>query len=98
MTNIVIRYSCCRHMMPYTHKSSYVTLLIVVFYCDILLLFIALADYAPYFYDNEPNSSNGNMALLKLSEDTPKGIVTFLYHLIIFISPFDVTLARCKQY
>uniref|UniRef100_A0A8C2E9A2 Cadherin-related family member 1a n=1 Tax=Cyprinus carpio TaxID=7962 RepID=A0A8C2E9A2_CYPCA len=30
-------------------------------------------DYAPYFYDNGPNSNNGNMALLNLSEDTPKG-------------------------
>ncbi|XP_026117297.1 cadherin-related family member 1a isoform X1 [Carassius auratus] len=33
----------------------------------------AQADYAPYFYDNGPNSNNGNMALLNLSEDTPKG-------------------------
>ncbi|XP_016132310.1 cadherin-related family member 1 isoform X3 [Sinocyclocheilus grahami] len=33
----------------------------------------AQTDYAPYFYDNGPNSNNGNMALLNLSEDTPKG-------------------------
>uniref|UniRef100_A0A672QBX6 Photoreceptor cadherin n=1 Tax=Sinocyclocheilus grahami TaxID=75366 RepID=A0A672QBX6_SINGR len=36
-------------------------------------LFTAQTDYAPYFYDNGPNSNNGNMALLNLSEDTPKG-------------------------
>uniref|UniRef100_A0A8C1RJD3 Cadherin-related family member 1a n=1 Tax=Cyprinus carpio TaxID=7962 RepID=A0A8C1RJD3_CYPCA len=34
---------------------------------------LAQTDYAPYFYDNGPNSNNGNMALLNLSEDTPKG-------------------------
>ncbi|RXN21738.1 cadherin-related family member 1 isoform X1 [Labeo rohita] len=33
----------------------------------------AQTDYAPYFYDNGPNSNSGNMALLNLSEDTPKG-------------------------
>ncbi|KAI7805319.1 putative cadherin-related family member 1 [Triplophysa rosa] len=33
----------------------------------------AQSDYAPYFYDNGPNSSNGNMALFSLSEDTLKG-------------------------
>uniref|UniRef100_A0A672QC79 Photoreceptor cadherin n=1 Tax=Sinocyclocheilus grahami TaxID=75366 RepID=A0A672QC79_SINGR len=43
------------------------------FRCDISLLFTAQTDYAPYFYDNGPNSNNGNMALLNLSEDTPKG-------------------------
>ncbi|XP_051897318.1 cadherin-related family member 1 [Pristis pectinata] len=31
------------------------------------------ADYAPYFYDNAPNSTNGNMAMLSIPEDTPKG-------------------------
>lgn len=84
-------------MMFCTYKSGYVTLLIVIFYCDISLLFTAQTDYAPYFYDNGPNSNNGNMALLNLSEDMPKGMVTFLYHLIILISPVYVTLARCKQ-
>uniref|UniRef100_A0A672NG33 Photoreceptor cadherin n=1 Tax=Sinocyclocheilus grahami TaxID=75366 RepID=A0A672NG33_SINGR len=55
-------------------KFGYVTLLIAEFYSDIsLLLFTAQTDYAPYFYDNGPNSNNGNMALLNLSEDTPKG-------------------------
>ncbi|XP_055517641.1 cadherin-related family member 1 isoform X1 [Leucoraja erinacea] len=28
------------------------------------------ADYAPYFYDNAPNSTNGNMAMLSIPEDT----------------------------
>ncbi|XP_072347673.1 cadherin-related family member 1a isoform X1 [Scyliorhinus torazame] len=31
------------------------------------------ADYAPYFYDNEPNNNNGNMAMLSIPEDTPVG-------------------------
>ncbi|XP_019411323.1 PREDICTED: cadherin-related family member 1 isoform X1 [Crocodylus porosus] len=31
------------------------------------------ANYAPYFFDNGPSSTNGNMALLSLSEDTSIG-------------------------
>uniref|UniRef100_A0A671Y086 Photoreceptor cadherin n=1 Tax=Sparus aurata TaxID=8175 RepID=A0A671Y086_SPAAU len=31
------------------------------------------AYYAPYFYDNGPSSTNGNMALFSISEDTPVG-------------------------
>ncbi|XP_019352696.1 cadherin-related family member 1 isoform X2 [Alligator mississippiensis] len=31
------------------------------------------ANYAPYFFDNGPSSTNGNMALLSLSEDTSVG-------------------------
>ncbi|XP_051925477.1 cadherin-related family member 1 [Hippocampus zosterae] len=31
------------------------------------------SDYAPYFYDNGPSSSNGNMALFSISEDTAVG-------------------------
>uniref|UniRef100_A0A803SPY4 Cadherin-related family member 1 n=1 Tax=Anolis carolinensis TaxID=28377 RepID=A0A803SPY4_ANOCA len=31
------------------------------------------ANYAPYFFDNGPSSTNGNMALLSLSEDTEVG-------------------------
>uniref|UniRef100_A0A1A8RG37 Cadherin-related family member 1 n=1 Tax=Nothobranchius rachovii TaxID=451742 RepID=A0A1A8RG37_9TELE len=31
------------------------------------------SDYAPYFYDNGPGSTNGNMALFSISEDTPLG-------------------------
>lgn len=61
-----------------------------------LLLFIAQIDYAPYFYDNGPNSNNGNMALFNLPEDTPKGKVKLLYRLIRKL--FDVSLFRCKQY
>uniref|UniRef100_A0A7N8WWM6 Cadherin-related family member 1 n=1 Tax=Mastacembelus armatus TaxID=205130 RepID=A0A7N8WWM6_9TELE len=44
------------------------------------LLFLVLlhftlgqSDYAPYFYDNGPSSTNGNMALFSISEDTPVG-------------------------
>ncbi|KAG7267657.1 hypothetical protein CRUP_002025 [Coryphaenoides rupestris] len=31
------------------------------------------SDYAPYFYDNGPSSTHGNMALFSISEDTPVG-------------------------
>lgn len=31
------------------------------------------SDYAPYFFDNGPSSTNGNMALISISEDTPVG-------------------------
>ncbi|XP_068610751.1 cadherin-related family member 1a [Brachionichthys hirsutus] len=31
------------------------------------------SDYAPYFYDNGPSSTDGNMALVSISEDTPVG-------------------------
>uniref|UniRef100_A0A8B9B9M4 Cadherin-related family member 1 n=1 Tax=Anser brachyrhynchus TaxID=132585 RepID=A0A8B9B9M4_9AVES len=37
------------------------------------------ANYAPYFFDNGAGSTNGNMALLSLSEDTPVG--TYVYTL-----------------
>ncbi|KAG7507566.1 cadherin-related family member 1-like isoform X1 [Solea senegalensis] len=30
-------------------------------------------DYAPYFYDNGPSSTSGNMAFFSISEDTPVG-------------------------
>uniref|UniRef100_A0A9J7Y104 Cadherin-related family member 1a n=2 Tax=Cyprinus carpio TaxID=7962 RepID=A0A9J7Y104_CYPCA len=59
--------------MSCPYKFGYVTLLIAEFYSDVSILFTAQTDYAPYFYDNGPNSNNGNMALLNLSEDTPKG-------------------------
>ncbi|XP_026172050.1 cadherin-related family member 1 [Mastacembelus armatus] len=42
----------------------------------LVLLHFTLArqsDYAPYFYDNGPSSTNGNMALFSISEDTPVG-------------------------
>ncbi|KAM8837875.1 cadherin-related family member 1a isoform 3-T3 [Spinachia spinachia] len=35
------------------------------------------SDYAPYFYDNGPNSTHGNMALVSISEDTPVGTQIF---------------------
>ncbi|XP_035982282.1 cadherin-related family member 1 isoform X2 [Fundulus heteroclitus] len=40
---------------------------------------LAQADYAPYFYDNDPYSNNGNLAMFSLSEDTPVG--TQIYRL-----------------
>uniref|UniRef100_A0A8B9K6V0 Cadherin-related family member 1 n=1 Tax=Astyanax mexicanus TaxID=7994 RepID=A0A8B9K6V0_ASTMX len=41
----------------------------------LLLLRVQLgqSDFAPYFYDNGPSSTNGNMALFSISEDTPVG-------------------------
>uniref|UniRef100_A0A3Q2Q142 Photoreceptor cadherin n=1 Tax=Fundulus heteroclitus TaxID=8078 RepID=A0A3Q2Q142_FUNHE len=39
----------------------------------------AQADYAPYFYGNDPYSNNGNLAMFSLSEDTPVG--TQIYRL-----------------
>ncbi|XP_044192797.1 cadherin-related family member 1 isoform X1 [Thunnus albacares] len=47
----------------------------------LLLLHITLArqsDYAPYFYDNGPSSTNGNMALFSISEDTPVGTQIYI--------------------
>uniref|UniRef100_A0A8C1QS47 Photoreceptor cadherin n=1 Tax=Cyprinus carpio TaxID=7962 RepID=A0A8C1QS47_CYPCA len=37
------------------------------------LSFSAQSDFAPYFYDNGAGSSNGNMALFSISEDTSIG-------------------------
>ncbi|XP_057704982.1 cadherin-related family member 1 isoform X2 [Corythoichthys intestinalis] len=46
-------------------------------YLPLLFAFVhvclAQADFAPYFFDNGPYSSHGNMALFSLSEDTPVG-------------------------
>uniref|UniRef100_A0AAY5LAP0 Cadherin domain-containing protein n=1 Tax=Esox lucius TaxID=8010 RepID=A0AAY5LAP0_ESOLU len=44
------------------------------------LLFIspATSDYAPFFYDNGPKSSNGNMALFSIAEDTPVGTLVYI--------------------
>ncbi|XP_031604965.1 cadherin-related family member 1-like isoform X2 [Oreochromis aureus] len=36
------------------------------------------SDYAPYFYDNGPSSTNGNMALFSISEDTPVGTQIYI--------------------
>lgn len=43
-------------------------------------LFKGQSDYAPYFYDNGPNSTDGNMALFSISEDTPVGESHFNYY------------------
>ncbi|XP_063048086.1 cadherin-related family member 1 [Engraulis encrasicolus] len=37
----------------------------------IRILLSAQSDYAPYFFDNGPNTDNGNMALFSISEDIP---------------------------
>uniref|UniRef100_A0A673W0A8 Cadherin related family member 1 n=1 Tax=Salmo trutta TaxID=8032 RepID=A0A673W0A8_SALTR len=37
-----------------------------------------MSDYAPYFYDNGPSSTNGNMALFSISEDTPVGTQVYI--------------------
>uniref|UniRef100_A0A8B9QG07 Photoreceptor cadherin n=1 Tax=Apteryx owenii TaxID=8824 RepID=A0A8B9QG07_APTOW len=43
-------------------------------FCGFCFVLIAVqANYAPYFFDNGDRSTNGNMALLSLSEDTPIG-------------------------
>uniref|UniRef100_A0A669BC40 Cadherin-related family member 1 n=1 Tax=Oreochromis niloticus TaxID=8128 RepID=A0A669BC40_ORENI len=39
---------------------------------------IRQSDYAPYFYDNGPSSTNGNMALFSISEDTPVGTQIYI--------------------
>ncbi|XP_067345292.1 cadherin-related family member 1a isoform X2 [Channa argus] len=47
----------------------------------LLLLHFTLArlyDYAPYFYDNGPTSTNGNMDLFSISEDTPVGTQIYI--------------------
>ncbi|XP_058840992.1 cadherin-related family member 1 isoform X4 [Acipenser ruthenus] len=38
----------------------------------------AQADYAPYFFDNGPNSKNGNMALFSIPEDTAIGTQLYI--------------------
>ncbi|CDQ80675.1 unnamed protein product [Oncorhynchus mykiss] len=36
------------------------------------------SDYAPYFYDKGPSSTDGNMALFSISEDTPVGTQVYI--------------------
>uniref|UniRef100_A0A8C4MLU2 Cadherin related family member 1 n=1 Tax=Equus asinus asinus TaxID=83772 RepID=A0A8C4MLU2_EQUAS len=40
---------------------------------ELLFLCLAQANFAPYFFDNGVGSTNGNMALFSLPEDTPVG-------------------------
>uniref|UniRef100_A0A8C9XIU6 Photoreceptor cadherin n=1 Tax=Sander lucioperca TaxID=283035 RepID=A0A8C9XIU6_SANLU len=42
------------------------------------LLLSGQSDYAPYFYDNGPSRTNGNMALFSISEDTPVGTQIYI--------------------
>ncbi|XP_055026796.2 cadherin-related family member 1a isoform X1 [Misgurnus anguillicaudatus] len=53
--------------MKNTMEILFSLFLLLIYFC------FAKSDYAPYFYDNGPNSNNGNMALFSLSEDTLKG-------------------------
>ncbi|XP_028990279.1 cadherin-related family member 1 isoform X1 [Betta splendens] len=47
--------------------------------CLLLLHFTSgQTDYAPYFYDNGPSSTNGNMALISVSEDTLVGTQIYI--------------------
>lgn len=39
----------------------------------LFILFLAQANFAPHFFDNGVGSTNGNMALFSLPEDTPVG-------------------------
>uniref|UniRef100_A0A8C7F790 Cadherin related family member 1 n=1 Tax=Oncorhynchus kisutch TaxID=8019 RepID=A0A8C7F790_ONCKI len=55
--------------MKNVKKLHFSLLLVLVHVCFVL----AQADYAPFFYDNGPYSSNGNLALFSLTEDTPVG-------------------------
>ncbi|XP_049419998.1 cadherin-related family member 1 isoform X2 [Epinephelus fuscoguttatus] len=43
-----------------------------------LLLLHFTLDYAPYFYDNGPSSTHGNMALFSISEDTAVGTQIYI--------------------
>ncbi|XP_030630734.1 cadherin-related family member 1 [Chanos chanos] len=49
-------------------KSAHLSLLLIL-----PLVSLGRCDYAPYFYDNGSGSTNGNMALFSVSEDTPVG-------------------------
>ncbi|XP_033004671.1 cadherin-related family member 1 [Lacerta agilis] len=42
-------------------------------FLNLMHVCLAQANYAPYFFDNGASSTNGNMALLSLSEDTAVG-------------------------
>ncbi|XP_036406709.1 cadherin-related family member 1-like [Megalops cyprinoides] len=50
-------------------KKAYIFLCLTL----VRVCFATQSDYAPYFFDNGPSSSSGNMALFSLSEDTPIG-------------------------
>ncbi|XP_078284791.1 cadherin-related family member 1a isoform X4 [Rhinoraja longicauda] len=49
-------------------EICYISILFAVTYISLVR-----ADYAPYFYDNAPNSTNGNMAMLSIPEDATIG-------------------------
>ncbi|XP_041921958.1 cadherin-related family member 1 [Alosa sapidissima] len=55
--------------------KNFVTYLLVVF---AQFTFATQTDYAPYFFDNGPNSNSGNLALFSLLEDTPVGTQIYI--------------------
>ncbi|KAL2083578.1 hypothetical protein ACEWY4_021351 [Coilia grayii] len=65
----IIPYKGKSHLKQYNpskpHKWGYKVYLL----CDSK----AQTDYAPYFFDNGPNSNTGNLAMFSLSEDTSVG-------------------------
>ncbi|XP_031434505.1 cadherin-related family member 1 isoform X2 [Clupea harengus] len=58
-----------------TNFNNIVPSLLVVF---AQFTFATHLDYAPYFFDNGPNSNSGNLALFSLSEDTPVGTQIYI--------------------
>ncbi|XP_067828434.1 cadherin-related family member 1a [Heptranchias perlo] len=62
---------CCKSIL---FTVTYISLVLDKLMVNLELNFSSVqADYAPYFYDNAPNSTNGNMAMLSIPEDTPVG-------------------------
>uniref|UniRef100_A0AAZ3NZP0 Photoreceptor cadherin n=1 Tax=Oncorhynchus tshawytscha TaxID=74940 RepID=A0AAZ3NZP0_ONCTS len=63
---------------------SYVTIPNITYHTNLSFLDLQLtmlrqtSDYAPYFYDKGPSSTNGNMALFSISEDTPVGTQVYI--------------------
>ncbi|XP_071264873.1 cadherin-related family member 1a-like [Salvelinus alpinus] len=51
---------------------------LLVFLVTLLSPSLEQTDYAPYFYDNGPSSTNGNMALFSISEDTEVGTQLYI--------------------
>ncbi|XP_046888534.1 cadherin-related family member 1 isoform X1 [Hypomesus transpacificus] len=56
-----------------SEKRASVFLFFLVHFFLVSVLLARQLDFAPYFFDNGPSSSNGNMALFSISEDTPIG-------------------------
>uniref|UniRef100_A0A8C6TZP6 Cadherin-related family member 1 n=1 Tax=Neogobius melanostomus TaxID=47308 RepID=A0A8C6TZP6_9GOBI len=61
---------------PSAHKWRLCHVVLTFDQCNVRLT--GQSDYAPYFYDNGPSSTNGNMALFSISEDTPVGALIYV--------------------